>query len=238
MTALGVFASAADALALLTGDDEEFAKKDKPLPVRGNWRSSKRSATRSGTRSGVEADASASGLGSESARLRDDYIDDDEPSRSSAFTTRSLARAVAQVHDRNGRLGLVDPSLFHAPELFGSGPRQPWTLLAEAAADLGEKGAKKNDAGAPAGAGERRGPALVPFDARVRWFAAGIARPCEELRRRGGAVEFLGVAPEHRVAVTRGRVFDDAMHQLGPAVFASDAAGVSGRESRCPPPGL
>ena len=57
----------------------------------------------------------------ESARLSDDETDDDDLPRSSAFTTRSLARALAQVHDRNGRLGLVDPSLFHAPELFGSG---------------------------------------------------------------------------------------------------------------------
>jgi len=32
MTALGVFASAYGTF-LLTGDDEEFAKKDKPLPV-------------------------------------------------------------------------------------------------------------------------------------------------------------------------------------------------------------
>jgi len=115
--------------------------------------------------------------------LSDDETDDDLP-RSSAFTTRSLARALAQVHDRNGRLGLVDPSLFHAPELFGSGAAAADGFLAEAAADLGERGAKKKRRGS---AGEllRRGPALVPFDARVRWFAAGIARDrAESVGRR------------------------------------------------------
>ena len=214
MTALGVFASAYGTF-LLTGDDEEFAKKDKPLPVTETpalvvtlrdalWHAL-----------WVEAD--------ESARLSDDETDDDDLPRSSAFTTRSLARALAQVHDRNGRLGLVDPSLFHAPELFGSGAAAADGFLAEAAADLGEKGAKKKRRGRACEL-LRRGPALVPFDARVRWFAAGIARDRAESVGGGGAAEFLGVSPEHHVTVTRGRVFDDAMRQLGPAVFASDAA--------------
>ena len=34
---------------------------------------------------------------------------------------RALARALAQLHDRNGRMRLVAPELFHAPELFRGG---------------------------------------------------------------------------------------------------------------------
>ena len=238
MTALGVFASAYGTF-LLTGDDEEFAKKDKPLPVTETPALVKTLRDALWHALWVEADANQGFR--ESARLRDDEIDDDERSeRSSAFTTRSLARALAQVHDRNGRLGLVDPSLFHAPELFGSGAAAANGFLAEAAADLGEKGAKKKRRGRAGGrAGEllRRGPALVPFDARVRWFAAGIARDRSESVGGGGAVEFLGVAPEHHVTVTRGRVFDDAMHQLGPAVFASDAAAFRVANPGVRPPG-
>jgi ubiquitin-protein ligase E3 C len=77
----------------------------------------------------------------------------------------------------------------------------------------------------------------VPFDARVRWFAAGIARDRAESVGGGGAAEFLGVSPEHHVTVTRGRVFDDAMRQLGPAVFASDAAAFRVANPGVRPPG-
>ena len=34
---------------------------------------------------------------------------------------RALARALAQLHDRSGRMRLVAPELFHAPELFRGG---------------------------------------------------------------------------------------------------------------------
>ena len=242
MTALGVFASAYGTF-LLTGDDEEFAKRGKPLP-----------ATETPALVAALRDALWHALWVE-PQLRldanDDVLDEtfDEAleSRCSAFTTRSLARALAQVHDRNGRLGLVDPSLFHAPELFGSGAAAADGFLAEAAADLGSLGSLN---GATYRAGKkkrrrraaellRRGPALVPFDARVRWFAAGVARDrAESVGSSGnGAAEFLGLASEHHVTVTRGRVFDDAMAQLGTAVFASDAAAFRVANPGVRPPG-
>jgi ubiquitin-protein ligase E3 C len=247
MTALGVFASAYGTF-LLTGDDEEFAKRGKPLP-----------ATETPALVAALRDALWHALWVESsADANDDVLDetfDDEAKidafesscRCSAFTTRSLARALAQVHDRNGRLGLVDPSLFHAPELFGSGAAAADGFLAEAAADLGSLG---SSSGATYRAGRkkrrgraaellRRGPALVPFDARVRWFAAGIARDrAESVGSRGnGAADFLGLNSEHHVTVTRGRVFDDAMAQLGTAVFASDAAAFRVANPGVRPPG-
>ena len=228
MTALGVFASAYGTF-LLTGDDEEFAKRGKPLPA------AETPALVATLRDAlwhalwVEASDDAP----PEARRDDDDDNDEDAFASRAFTTRSLARALAQVHDRNGRLGLVDPSLFHAPELFASGGGSAADgFLVEAAADLGAgASARRRDSRAGRRRGRaaellRRGPALVPFDARVRWFAAGIARDRAESvgLRGGGAAEFLGIAPEHHVTVTRGRVFDDAMDQLGPAVFAADAA--------------
>ena len=121
LESLGAFAAAYGTF-LLTGDDEEFAKRGKPLP-----------ATETPALVAALRDALWHALWVESsADANDAVLDetfDDEAKidafesscRCSAFTTRSLARALAQVHDRNGRLGLVDPSLFHAPELFGSG---------------------------------------------------------------------------------------------------------------------
>ena len=221
MTALGVFASAYGTF-LLTGDDEEFARRGKPLPA------AETPALVATLRDALWHTLWVEASDDAPPEARRD--DDDDALASRAFTTRSLARALAQVHDRNGRLGLVNPSVFHAPELFGSGGASAADgFLAEAAADLGAGGSeRKKRAGRRRGrAAEllRRGPALVPFDARVRWFAAGIARDrAESFALRGGAADFLGVAPEHHVTVTRGRVFDDAMDQLGPAVFAADAA--------------
>ena len=228
MTALGVFASAYGTF-LLTGDDEEFARRGKPLPA------AETPALVATLRDALWHTLWVEASDDAPPEARRD--DDDDALASRAFTTRSLARALAQVHDRNGRLGLVDPSAFHAPELFGSGGASAADgFLAEAAADLGERGAKKKRRGR---AGEllRRGPALVPFDARVRWFAAGIARDRAESVGGGGAAEFLGVSPEHHVTVTRGRVFDDAMRQLGPAVFASDAAAFRVANPGVRPPG-
>ena len=250
MTALGVFASAYGTF-LLTGDDEEFAKRGKPLP-----------ATETPALVAALRDALwhalwvlPSSADANQSLVLDETFDDEAKidafessvERCSAFTTRSLARALAQVHDRNGRLGLVDPSLFHAPELFGSGAAAADGFLAEAAADLGSLG---SSSGATYRAGRkkrrgraaellRRGPALVPFDARVRWFAAGIARDRAESvgSTRNGAADFLGLNSEHHVTVTRGRVFDDAMAQLGTAVFFSDAAAFRVANPGVRPPG-
>ena len=121
-----------------------------------------------------------------------------------------MARALAQVHDRNGRLGL-DPSLFHAPELFGSGRGGGGGFLAEAAADLGEKELRKNDAGAPAGAVALKARSRARAVRRARQMVHGGHRAATARRASAAAApSSLGVAPEHHVTVTRGRVFDDA----------------------------
>ena len=60
--------------------------------------------------------------------------------------------------------------------------------------------------------------------ARVRWFKAEVLRDREEHAGRGRMVESWGLAPEHHIQINRGRVFDDALAALGPAVLSGDQA--------------
>jgi ubiquitin-protein ligase E3 C len=250
MVSLGVFASAYGTF-LLTGDDEEFAARGKPLPAAETpllietlrdalWHALWVEASPG---DGVRGTARRSfdGNGDDDAY---DACDASSRAASRDAATRALARALAQVHDRNGRLRFVDPSLFHAPELFGGGGGSSSSaadgFLREAAAELragGDASARRRRRRGRAAELLRRGPALVPFEARVRWFSAGLARDRAESAGRSGAAEALGFVPEHHVTVTRGRVFADALEQLGPAVFASDLARWRLRNPTQRPPG-
>jgi hypothetical protein len=51
----------------------------------------------------------------------------------------------------------------------------------------------------------RRGPSLVPFGARVRWFKAEVGRDrAENAGRGGGGMDAFGMRHEHHIQVTRG----------------------------------
>ena len=50
-------------------------------------------------------------------------------------------------------------------------------------------------------------------------------------------MEAFGLSPENHVVATRGRVFEDAVEQLGPAVFRADRAAFAAQYPDRPPPG-
>lgn len=201
---LGVFAEAYGTF-LLTGDDEEF-RDGRPLP--------------------------ASEFPNLVACLRDSlwhilWVESDPdavdaaPSSSKMImrgpTTRALARALAQLHDRNGRLRLVPPDDFIATEFRGGSLGSNTTVetfLAEAGGG-GRTRAKEL---------LRRAPSLVPFGARVRWFKAEVLRDRAHSAGRGAMVESWGLSREHHIQINRGRIFDDALAALGPAVLSGDKA--------------
>ena len=207
VTSLGVFAEAYGTF-LLTGDDEEF-RDGRPLP--------------------------ASEFPNLVACLRDSlwhilWVESDPdlshatPGPSSAArqsrgpVARSLARALAQLHDRNGRLRLVPPDDFIATEFRGG------SLGSDGAVEAFLAEATKRGRRTRAKELLRRAPSLVPFGARVRWFKAEVLRDREEHAGRGAMVESWGLAPEHHIQINRGRVFDDALAALGPAVLSGDQA--------------
>ena len=208
VTSLGVFAEAYGTF-LLTGDDEEF-RDGRPLP--------------------------ASEFPNLVACLRDSlwhilWVEGDPdsyritpgPDSAARWTsrgpvTRSLARALAQLHDRNGRLRLVPPDDFIATEFRGGSLGSDGAV--EAFLNEAAKTGRKNRAKELL----RRAPSLVPFGARVRWFKAEVLRDREENAGRGVMAESWGLAREHHIQINRGRVFDDALAALGPAVLSGDQA--------------
>ena len=211
---LGTFAAAYGTF-LLTGDDEEFARLGRPLPA-------------------AETSALVTTFRDALWRLlwTDVSPDGDDVETPEVFANesaaRALARALAQLHDRNGRMRLVAPELFHAPELFrGGGEGNTASVdafLSEVSCGMVASGERKRRRRRTRAAELlRRGPSLVPFDARVRWFAAEVARDRAENAGRGGAMEAFGFVPEHHITVTRGRVFEDALRELGPAALKADA---------------
>ena len=211
---LGTFAAAYGTF-LLTGDDEEFARLGRPLPAAET--SALVTTFRDALWRLLWTDASPDG---------DDVETPEVFANESA--ARALARALAQLHDRNGRMRLVAPELFHAPELFrGGGEGNTASVdafLSEVSCGMVVSGERKRRRRRTRAAELlRRGPSLVPFDARVRWFAAEVARDRAENAGRGGAMEAFGFVPEHHITVTRGRVFEDALRELGPAALKADA---------------
>ena len=214
---LGTFAAAYGTF-LLTGDDEEFARMGRPLPA-------------------AETPALVTTFRDALWRLlwTDASPDGDEGDAPGAFANesaaRALARALAQLHDRNGRMRLVAPELFHAPDLVrgggdgnaGSGASVDAFLSEVSGGMVASSERKRRRRRTRAAELLRRGPSLVPFDARVRWFAAEVARDRAENAGRGGAMEAFGFVPEHHITVTRGRVFEDALRELGPAALKADA---------------
>ena len=211
---LGTFAAAYGTF-LLTGDDEEFARLGRPLPAAET--SALVTTFRDALWRLLWTDASPDG---------DDVETPEVFANESA--ARALARALAQLHDRNGRMRLVAPELFHAPELFrGGGEGNTASVdafLSEVSCGMVASGERKRRRRRTRAAELlRRGPSLVPFDARVRWFAAEVARDRAENAGRGGAMEAFGFVPEHHITVTRGRVFEDALRELGPAALKADA---------------
>ena len=233
ISSLGVFAQAYGTF-LLTGDDKEFLVSGKPLPVAeiGSVVVTLRDAlwyTLWVSDELVDStDMGYDGHDSHATTTRATQL---------TYNTKALARALQQVHDRNGRLKLVDPALFHAPELFGAsssvrvGPGSAAAaadgFLAEASADLGydgvaKRGKKSKQFRSRAAELLLKAPSLVPFDVRVRWFSDGLVRDRMENVGRGGAAEALGMSAEHHVTVRRGSIFSDALQQLGPAVFKQD----------------
>ena len=265
LDALGVFASAYGTF-LLTGDDEEFAKLGKPLPASETpalvatfrdalWRALWTDAgdDEMDARADDEFAGGVRREASDDARFVGAFDDD-----ARFLSTRTVARALAQVHDRNGRLKFADPELFHAPDLFrGSGSSAGFgadgaavdAFLAEASSSGSPAGGSRGPRGAGVSRGRRgrrrsraaellrRAPSLVPFGARVRWFKAAISRDRSEAVGRGGAMEAFGLSPENHVVATRGRVFEDAVEQLGPAVFRADRAAFAAQYPDRPPPG-
>ena len=210
---LGTFAAAYGTF-LLTGDDEEFARLGRPLPAAET--SALVTTFRDALWRLLWTDASPDG---------DDVETPEVFANESA--ARALARALAQLHDRNGRMRLVAPELFHAPELFrGGGEGNTASVdafLSEVSCGMVASGERKRRRRRTRAAELlRRGPSLVPFDARVRWFAAEVARDRANAGR-GGAMEAFGFVPEHHITVTRGRVFEDALRELGPAALKADA---------------
>jgi ubiquitin-protein ligase E3 C len=72
----------------------------------------------------------------------------------------------------------------------------------------------------------------------VRWFKAEVARDRAENAGRGGDMGSFGhSAPYHHIQVMRGRVFEDAMEALGPAVLKGDLAAWQQARPGQPPPG-
>lgn len=204
IASLGLFASAYGTF-LLTGDDEEFTVRGRPLPV-----------TEIGNVICTLRDALWWQLWvSDSFTNIDDGAFSVDACKARVATTKSLARALQQVHDRNGRLKLVHPSLFHAPSLFstralgGAGHVAADGFLNEAASDLGYDGATKRGKGRStqnrAADLLRRAPALVPFDVRVRWFTEGLRRDRMENVGAGSAAEALGLRAEVRNFTTFSR---------------------------------
>ena len=136
-------------------------------------------------------------------------------SQSRGPVARSLARALAQLHDRNGRLRLVPPDDFIATEFRGG------SLGSDGAVEAFLAEAAKGEADAREGL-LRRAPSSSP-SARAFDGSRWRCRDREEHAGRGAMVESWGLAPEH-LQINRGRVFDDALAALGPAVLSGDQA--------------
>ena len=239
LESLGAFAAAYGTF-LLTGDDEEFAAAGdagEPLPAEETptlvaclrdalWRILWVDVDPDG---GDAAAVGGSMQGGDDAGRALAVGGEGDGARGSA--ARALARALAQVHDRNGRLRLIPPESFHAPELFrqddaGGGDRSSSVdaFLDEATNPVNGAGDKKRTAAGGfrrnrAAELLRRAPILVPFGARVRWFKNSIFRDRNDHAGRGGPMEAFGFTPEHHIQVTRGRVFADALDALGPAAL-------------------
>ena len=209
VTSLGVFAEAYGTF-LLTGDDEEF-REGRPLPASEfpNLVACLRDSLWHILWVESDPDSSYATPGSSLAA---------QQSSSRGPVTKALARALAQLHDRNGRLRLVPPDDFIATEFRGG------SLGSDGAIDAFLAEAAKTGRRTRAKELLRRAPSLVPFGARVRWFKAEVLRDRAEHAGRGAMVESWGLAPEHHIQINRGRVFDDALAALGPAVLSGDQA--------------